>query len=297
MSETVSAAPRDNMLVAEKLNAVAVLLGHQNANPFRVRAYRDAAAYVAGLARPIGDIFAKGGIAALEDLPTIGPSIAAAIMEILQTGDLRLLTTLRGDQDPEKLLQTVPQIGPHLAAVIHDDLGIDTLEELEMAAADGRLSGLPGFGPRRVKGIQYALQNMLARGRPLVRAGGQPAPPVADLLEVDRTYRSAAREGRLPMITPRRFNPDRAAWLPIMHTERGDWHYTAMFSNTLRAHQLRRTGDWVVIRYEKDHAGAGQCTVVTEQKGELAGKRVIRGRESACAHFYANLPVPVSSAG
>ena len=295
MSETVSIAQRDNRQIADKLNAVAVLLDNQNANRFRVRAYEDAAAYVAGLTQPVSDIFAKGGIAALEDLPTIGPSIAAAIMEILQTGDLRLLTTLRGDQDPEKLLQTVPQIGPHLAAVIHDDLGIDTLEELEMAAADGRLSGLPGFGPRRVKGIQYALQNMLARRRPLVPAVAQPLPPVADVLDVDREYRSAAQAGRLPLITPRRFNPGGAAWLPILHTERGDWHFTALFSNTLRAHQLRRTGDWVVIRFEKDHAGAGQCTVVTEQRGELAGKRVIRGRESACAQFYVN--VPAVSAG
>ena len=114
MSETVSIAQRDNRQIADKLNAVAVLLDNQNANRFRVRAYEDAAAYVAGLTQPVSDIFAKGGIAALEDLPTIGPSIAAAIMEILQTGDLRLLTTLRGDQDPEKLLQTVPQIGREL---------------------------------------------------------------------------------------------------------------------------------------------------------------------------------------
>lgn len=297
MSETVSIAQRDNRLIADKLHAVAVLLDNQNANRFRVRAYEDAATYVAGLTQPAGEIFAKGGIAALEDLPTIGPSIAAAIMEILQTGDLRLLTTLRGDQDPEKLLQTVPQIGPHLAAVIHDGLGIDTLEELEMAAADGRLSDLPGFGPRRVKGIQYALQNMLARRRPLIPAGTQPIPPVADVLDVDREYRSAAQAGRLPLITPRRFNPDAAAWLPILHTERGDWHFTALFSNTLRAHQLRRTGDWVVIRFEKDHAGAGQCTVVTEQRGELAGKRVIRGQEAACARYYANVPAAASSAG
>lgn len=79
-------------------------------------------------------------------------------------------------------------------------------------------------------------------------------------------------------IAPRRFNPDKKAWLPILHTERGPWSFTALFSNTARAHQLGTTDDWVVIYFERD-GREGQCTVVTERPGPRAGRRVVRGRE------------------
>lgn len=288
MSRATPAQPTENQNVAQKLNAVADLLEHQQANPFRVRAYRDAATYLHGMPQPVSAVLAKGGPPALEALPTIGSSIAAAISEILQTGDLRLLHTLRGDLDPEKLFQTVPGIGPTLAAAIHENLGIDTLEDLEVAANDGRLAALSGFGPRRVRGIQYALDKLLARRRTMGSRAGQLPPPVPAVLDVDEEYRMRALEGSLPMIAPKRFNPERAAWLPILHTDRDGWHFTALYSNTQRAHQLGRTHDWVVIRFDKGTAGEGQCTVVTEQRGPLSGKRVIRGLEAACAQFYAD---------
>jgi hypothetical protein len=71
-----------------------------------------------------------------------------------------------------------------------------------------------------------------------------------------------------------------------MHAQRGEWHFTALFSNTARAHQLGRTRDWVVIYYyDHDHLES-QCTVVTETAGPLKGLRVIRGRELECARHY-----------
>ena len=102
------------------------------------------------------------------------------------------------------------------------------------------------------------------------------------LLEVDRDYRKLARAGKLPKIAPRRFNPEKRAWLPVMHTERDGWHFTVLFSNTARAHQLGRTEDWVVIYfYDGEHEEAQQ-TVVTETHGPLKGQRVVRGREQEC---------------
>ena len=71
--------------------------------------------------------------------------------------------------------------------------------------------------------------------------------------------------------------PANRAWLPIMHATRGEWHFTALFSNTRRAHELKRTKDWVVIYYYDEHHHEGQCTVVTETRGDLAGSRVVRG--------------------
>ena len=54
---------------------------------------------------------------------------------------------------------------------------------------------------------------------------------------MDREYREQADAGKLPRIAPRRFNPSRAAWLPVLHTRRGQRAYTALFSNTARAHR------------------------------------------------------------
>ena len=112
------------------------------------------------------------------------------------------------------------------------------------------------------------------------------APGVDLLLEVDRQYRDQARAGSLPLIAPRRLNPDGKAWLPVLHTRNGPWHFTALFSNTIRAHEMHRVYDWVVIFYSQPDEGEGQATVVTERRGVLTGKRVVRGREPECARYY-----------
>ena len=95
-----------------------------------------------------------------------------------------------------------------------------------------------------------------------------------------------AYAGALPTIAPKRFNPDGKAWLPILHTSRGSWHFTALYSNTALAHELYKTHDWVVIYAYNDHHAEQQCTVVTETRRHLYGRRVVRGRESQCAAYY-----------
>ena len=164
---------------------------------------------------------------------------------------------------------------------IHEHLDVDTLEALELAAHDGRLEQVPGIGPRRAAMLRATLAGMLARTR---RARHQRAvePGVDLLLDVDREYREKAERGALPKIAPRRFNPSGETWLPILHTERGDWRFTALFSNTALAHALRRVRDWVVIYFHEDSGPEGQRTVVTETRGPLAGQRVVRGREAEC---------------
>jgi hypothetical protein len=96
---------------------------------------------------------------------------------------------------------------------------------------------------------------------------------------------------------PRRFNPERRSWLPVLHTRRGPRQYTALFSNTARAHELGRTRDWVVIYYD-GAGGERQCTVITAAHGSLAGRRIVRGREAECARYYARAartrPAPAS---
>ena len=90
----------------------------------------------------------------------------------------------------------------------------------------------------------------------------------------------------LPKIAPRRFNPDGKAWLPVLHTRFGPWHFTALFSNTALAHELHKTGDWVVLYFADGSHRERQRTVVTETHGPLEGRRVVRGREAECADHY-----------
>ena len=121
------------------------------------------------------------------------------------------------------------------------------------------------------------------------------APGVDILLAVDQEYREKARAGSLPMIAPRRLNPEGKAWLPVLHRRYAPWHFTALFSNTERAHLLHRVYDWVVIFYEGAD-GTGQATVVTERRGALTGERVVRGREPECARYYRGELVPPAMA-
>jgi hypothetical protein len=114
-------------------------------------------------------------------------------------------------------------------------------------------------------------------------------PDIGLLLDIDREYREKAASGVLPKIAPRRFNSDHEAWLPVLHTRFGPSRFTALYSNTGRAHELHRTHDWVVIFYDDDERDRGQATVVTEYRGDLEGKRVVRGREPECARYYRSM--------
>lgn len=270
-----------NQQVAERLREAADLLESQAASPFRVRAYRNAAETVAHLDTGLNDILAGGGIAALDALPHIGPSLAAAIAEMIRTGRWAQLERLRGASAPEKLFQTIPGVGPELARRLHDHLHVDTLEALEVVAHDGRLETVPGVGPRRAALLRAALASMLARTRP-PRPVAVAEPPVELLLDVDHEYREKAAAGSLRTIAPKRFNPAGEAWLPVLHTQRGSWQFTALFSNTARAHELDKVHDWVVIYFHTDTQAEGQRTIVTETHGALVGRRVVRGREAEC---------------
>lgn len=270
-----------NLKVARIFRQCADVLRQQAANPFRINAYVKAARTLEDLDRDARDILRDEGVAGLIALPAIGRGLASAIDEIDRTGKLAQLDRLCGDATPESLFQAVPGVGPKLAHVIHESMHIDTLEALEVAAHDGRLEAVPGIGPRRAAAIRAGLAALLGRGRSGPRVS-RDLPPVELLLEVDSQYRRGAAAGKLPRIAPKRFNPEGESWLPILHTDRGKWHFTALFSNTARAHELGRTGDWVVVYYYDDDHQEGQNTVVTETKGAMKGERVVRGREAEC---------------
>lgn len=264
--------------VAARLDELADLLEGQGADRCRILAYRRAAERVRRLGPRLREIHREEGREGLRALPDIGESLARAIDEMLTTGRWAQLERLRGESAPERLFRTIPGIGPKLAARLHDELHLDTLEELEAAAHDGRLETVEGIGPRTAAMLRDTLAARLARRGPR-RDGPREEPSVDLLLEVDRLYRERAAADRLPRIAPKRFNPDGEAWLPILHLDRAGWSFAALYSNTALAHELGRTDDWVVIHFTRDEAEEGQRTVVTETRGPRRGRRVVRGRE------------------
>jgi putative hydrolase len=275
-------AIRVNQEVAGRLEEAAKLLQDQGADRFRVGAYVRAAATVRAMDEPLDQLFRSRGLDGLIALPSIGETIARAIRELLTHGRLPMLDRLRGEADPAALFASVPGIGPILANRLHEELGLETLADLEAAAHDGRLATIEGFGSKRLAGVRDTLSQRLGRIR--LSRNGVP-PNVAELLDVDREYREKSDAGELQKIAPRRFNPSGEAWLPVLHTRRGTRRYTALFSNTARAHQAGATHDWVVL-YGDDGEGEHRHTVITAAYGPLRGRRVVAGREEECRAVY-----------
>jgi DNA polymerase (family X) len=278
-----------NEEIAKLLETIADQLEEREDNPYRVQAFRHGAERVRATETRLTELIEQGGGEALTQLEGIGQGLASLIFEFITTGRSTYLQQLEGryPQPPEDILQQVPGIGPELARRIIYALQIDSLEGLAKAAHNGRLSRIQGFGPRRVAAIQHSLAALLGNAASSSRQtnGSNGQPGIDMLLEVDAEYRQQAEAGALPKLAPRRNNPQQEAWLPVMQTEKEGWAMTVLFSNTARAHELKKTHDWVVIYYQKDGPEA-QCTIVTETGGLLEGKRVIRGRERECITFY-----------
>jgi len=277
-----------NKEISLNLQQIADLLEEQHANPYRVQAYHNAAKTLATLKEPVENIVARKGIEGLIALPTIGEGIARCIYEYVAMGKMSRLESLRGGHDPIALFEAIPGVSPNLAHNIYDSLHIKTYEALEMAAHNGRLKQVRGMSPIRIEKIIAWLADNLGNRKPGFETEQTVhEPPVDLILSLDEKYRSKAIANELPKIAPKRFNPNNEPWLSIMHVSKGEWHFTLLFSNTARAHQLHKTNDWVVIYYYDSAHHESQHTVVTETQGVLKGKRVVRGREFECKKYYA----------
>jgi len=276
-----------NQEITDNLNKIADLLEVQGASPFRVNAYRNAANMVDSLNQPVSEIVERKGIDGLLAIPGIGEGIARSIVEYVVMGRMSRLESLQGGHDPVALFETIPGIGPTLAHRIIERLHIDSLEALEVAAHNKRLATVRGFTANKVKMVQAWLAQVLGRARARSHADEPFTEPAVHLiLHVDRLYRQKAKAGELPTIAPKRFNPKGESWLPILHVTKRGWHFTALFSNTARAHKLKRTRDWVLMYFYDDQHHESQHTVVTETRGPLKGERVVRGREAECREHY-----------
>lgn len=152
-----------NEELADVLEQMAeLLIDLEEPNPYRVQAYVHAADTVRELETPLAARYGEGGRKALQELPTIGASMASHLGRYIETGRIGLKDRLQSVADPAALFRSVPGIGPKLAARIAGELGLRSLVELERAAFDGSLAAL-GVGPRRLEGLKLQLNTILYR--------------------------------------------------------------------------------------------------------------------------------------
>jgi putative hydrolase len=281
--------------VSQKLREIAAILKAQHANHYRCQAYLNAAITIENSDEDLRALLEREGIKGLVHLPTIGMGIALLIYEYTTTGRMLRLDNLQGVSDPIALFQVIPTVGRGLAQRIYDKLHIETLASLENSLHTGQLEQIKGMGEKRLQAIKNWLSsNYIERNKKLKNdtsafSEENKKPSVELLLKLDTEYRDKANAGQLPLITPIQFNPENKAWLPILHSQKANWHFTVMYSNTQRAHTLDKIYDWVIILFYDCHHLEGQYTVVTEVRGNLIDRRVVRGREDECGAYYNNL--------
>ena len=175
--------PVHNADIAAVFEEIADLLEIENANPFRVRAYRNAARQLQGMGVPAADMVAKGED--LTELPGIGEDLAAKIQEIVETGECRFLEKLRKKTPPTitELLK-IPGLGPKRVRALYHELDVQTLEQLARAARDGRIRALPGFGEKTEQAIIEAIAAHVTEQRRFKLAvAAQYAEPLKKYLE------------------------------------------------------------------------------------------------------------------
>jgi DNA polymerase (family 10) len=139
--------PVHNTEISELFKNMADLLDIEGANPFRVRAYRNAARTIQGLSKPVADMIEEGYD--LTEIPGIGKDLAGKIEEIVTTGTLAQLEELKKQTSPEvtKLLR-IEGLGPQRVQTLHEELGITTLKDLEKAGKQKKIQQLEGFGEK-----------------------------------------------------------------------------------------------------------------------------------------------------
>lgn len=182
-----------NEQIAECFDLLADLLEIQGANPFRVRAYRNASRTIGSTAASLEELCDSG--ADLTELPGIGKDLAAQIHEIVTTGQHHQLEELK-TQIPAGVLDMlrIPGIGPKKAAIFFNQLHLTSLADLKAAAESGRLSQVKGFGQKTEAAILANIQKASEAAQRISIADAQAATEliVADLLQVPGVTQASA---------------------------------------------------------------------------------------------------------
>jgi len=167
-----------NREIAQLLENIATLLEMKGENRFKIVAYEEAAHRIENWPEPIEEVWQKGK---LKEIPGIGESIASKIEEYLTTGKLSYLEELTKEIPPEVIqLTTIPGVGPKIAKLLYDQLGIRSIEDLEKAIAEQKLRHLPRLGVKSEEKIRKGIEMFKRQsGRMLL---GQALPLVEEIV-------------------------------------------------------------------------------------------------------------------
>ncbi len=170
----------DKDQVAEVLVNIGMLLELKGENPFKTRAYENAARTIEALNEPLDKVVAEDR---LGELKGIGEGIQKKITELVTTGKLGYYEELKAATPPGLVaMLEIPGLGPKKIKALHDELSIETVEQLEQACKDGRIAGLKGFGEktqtnileginrRRAYASRHLVSEALQRAEPLLEA-------------------------------------------------------------------------------------------------------------------------------
>ena len=187
--------PVHNSDIADIFATLADLLEVEDANPFRVRAYRNAAATVRGHPRRMAELIDEG--MDLAELPDIGDDLAGKIQTIVETGRLPLLDEV-AERTPVELsgLMAIEGLGAARVRRLHEELGIQGVEDLRRAADSGAIRKLPGFGPKTEQAIRKRINALTGRERRMKLADAEDlAAPLVDWLQTCKGVRDVVVAG------------------------------------------------------------------------------------------------------
>ena len=151
-----------NRQIAEALSSIAALLEYQNANPYRVQAYRNAARGILELHEPAAEIISRGEIL---PVPGLGRRLQFRIAELIHTGTMTFYNDLFMQSLPPAVrrLMAVEHVGPRSAIRLYEELGIQTPEQLWWAAHQQHVRTLRGFGVRSEARLKMAAGRLLGK--------------------------------------------------------------------------------------------------------------------------------------
>ena len=143
--------------IATALEEIATLLELKGENPFKIRAYTNAARSIEAWGASFSDLQNEE---TLEKIPGIGKAIAAKVKELATTGSLKFLGELRG-QFPGAILDlfSIPGLGAKKIKALHEQLHVNSIADLQAACESGRVAELPGFGATTQEKLCKAIAN------------------------------------------------------------------------------------------------------------------------------------------
>ncbi|GER91480.1 hypothetical protein KDW_56420 [Dictyobacter vulcani] len=163
-NEPAQPAQITNRQIAEVLSNIADMIAGQNGNVYRIQAYRNAARGILDLQEPAASIIERGETL---QLPGLGERLRGRITELIKVGSMTINNGFYMDTLPQgvRVLMTIEHIGPYTAIRLHEELGIDSIEKLWMAANQHEIRKLPGFGVRSEARLKAAAEQLLPKSQ------------------------------------------------------------------------------------------------------------------------------------